>query len=134
LLFANGPDGLCLDSPQRLPALGPHLSSPRDFGNAFTREPCEYYVSPAYDTGGRVATRLSWTAVTPPKTQLKFELRWAGSEEALVAAPWSGIYEQSGAALTPPAESGQWLQYLATFVSPNGASSAQLEEVRIEFG
>ena len=72
--------------------------------------------------------------MTPPKTQLKFELRWAGSEEALAAAAWTGIYEQSGAAITPPAESGQWLQYRATFVSQNGASSAQLEELRIEFG
>ena len=134
VLFANGPDGLCLDSPQRLPALGPHLASPRDFGNAFTREPHEHYISPAYDTQGRQATRLSWTAVTPPKTQLKFELRWAGSEAALAAAPWSGMYEQSGAAITPPAESGQWLQYRASFVSLNGASSAQLEEVRIDFG
>ena len=81
-----------------------------------------------------MATRLSWTAVTPPKTQLKFELRWAASEEALAAAAWSGMYEQSGAAITPPAESGQWLQYRASFVSLNGASSAKLEEVRIEFG
>ncbi|MFM1550924.1 MAG: hypothetical protein ACKJSG_16075 [Lentisphaeria bacterium] len=40
----------------------------------------------------------------------------------------------SAAALTPQAESGQWLQSRAMFVSPNGASSAQLEEVRIEFG
>ncbi|HCN07475.1 MAG TPA: hypothetical protein DIT01_06045 [Lentisphaeria bacterium] len=56
------------------------------------------------------------------------------SFHTLAAAAWTGTYEQSGAAITPPAESGQWLQYRATFVSLNGASSAKLEEVRIEFG
>ena len=47
LLFWNGPDGLSFDRATRLPGLGPHLASPRDFGNAYTREPLENYISPA---------------------------------------------------------------------------------------
>lgn len=133
LLFANGPDGLDFENPQHLPALGPHLASPRDVGNGLTREPTEAYVSPAFDSEGRPATCLSWTAATPPKTSLTFELRWAASEDALTAAPWSAAIEQSGTAITSPDRGGQWLQYRATFVSLNSACSAKLEEVRVAF-
>ena len=140
LLFWNGPEGLSFDRVTRLPGLGPHLTSPRDFGNACTREPFEHYISPPYDTKGLRPLRLSWKAHTPGKTQVRFQLRWAESEEQLDSAPWQGpagegsFYEDSGGEIKGVALSARWLQYRATLVSFNGCQSPKLAEVRVDFG
>ena len=137
LLFWNGPEGLSFDRVTRIPGMGPHLTSPRDFGNAFTREPLENYVSPAYDTHGRAPVSLSWRGQAPDKTQLKFQLRRAATEAALTDTPWTGpagegsYYEESGSDVG--GSTGDWLQYRAVFVSLNGCRSPRLEEVRVEF-
>ena len=139
LLFWNGPEGLSFDRVTRLPAMGPHLASPRDFGNAYTREPLENYVSPAYHAHGREPVRLSWQAQTPPGTQVKFQLRQAHSEDQLGSARWAGpsgqgsFYERSGETIRMPVGAAKWLQYKATFVSLNGCQSPKLQEVRIDF-
>ena len=139
LLFWNGPDGISLDRVTRIPGLGPHLSSPRDFGNAFTREPLESYVSPAFDMRGRHPVRLGWQAETPGSTAVRLQLRWAPSEDQLGAAPWQGpagedsFYDRPGAALRGLQGKQGWLQYRATLVSPNGSRSARLHEVRVDF-
>ena len=139
LLFWNGPEGLSFDRVTRIPGMGPHLTSPRDFGNAFTREPLENYISPACDTQGRAAARLSWKGRTPENTQLKFQLRRADTETALASAPWTGpagegsFYEESGSEIVGAGDSGNWLQYKAVFVSLNGCRSPRLEEVRVDF-
>jgi hypothetical protein len=139
LLFWNGPQGLSLDRVARIPGLGPHLASPRDFGNAYTREPHERYVSPAYDTKGSIPVRLSWKADVPEKTQVKLQLRWAQNEDGLENAPWRGpagegsYYERSGERIGVVDAPGPWMQYRATLVSLNGCRSAKLEEVRIDF-
>lgn len=138
-LFWNGPEGLSLDKVTRLPGLGPHLASPRDFGNLYTREPVEYYVSPAYFAQGMVPTRLCWEAETPGKTRLKLQLRCAEREEDLELSPWRGpngegsFYEESGLDITGMGEGGQWIQYRAAFVSPDGCQSPRLSEVRVHF-
>lgn len=139
LLFWNGPEGISFDRVTRLPGMGPHLTSPRDFGNAHTREPLENYISPAYDARDRKPARLSWKGNVPEKTQLKFQLRWAQTEDKLADAPWAGptgendFYEKSGQQITKPHHCGTWLQYKATFVSLNGCRSAKLEEVAVDF-
>jgi len=139
LLFWNGPEGLSFDRVTRLPAMGPHLASPRDFGNAHTREPNENYISPPYDLDGRTPTRLSWTAHVPDKTQLRFQLRRAPTELALAEASWTGpdgpqsFYDEPGPILVDPPQPGRWLQYKATFVSLNGSRTPRLEEVRVSF-
>ena len=138
LLFRNGAEGLSLDNVTRLPGLGPHLTSPRDFGNIYTREPQETYLSPAYDMQGRMPTRLSWQADTPGNTQLKFQLRWAATQERLEAAAWCGpdgegsFYENSGEQTRGVDERARWLQFKAVFVSPNGCGSPRLGEVQID--
>jgi hypothetical protein len=139
LLFWNGPEGLSFDQVSRLPALGPHLSSPRDFGNAYSREPLENYISPAYNTEGRKPLRLSWTAKVPAKTQLKFQLRWAPNEQDLENAPWTGpdgkdsFYQEPGTSIAAVDHQARWLQYKAALVSLNGCLSPGLEEVRVDF-
>jgi hypothetical protein len=138
LLFWNGPQGLSLDKVARLPGLGPHLSSPRDFGNAYTREPQESYISPAYDTKGSRPVKLTWKANTPENTCIKFQLRWADSEEGLGIASWKGpkgvgtFYEKPGEEITGVERPCKWLQYKAVLVSLDGCRSPKLEDVRVD--
>ena len=139
LLFWNGPEGLSFDRVARIPAMGPHLTSSRDFGNAYTREPLENYISPAHALQGRRPLRVSWTGKVPENTQLKFQLRAATSEDALADAAWVGpdgigsFYRESGSAIAHLEAAAEWLQYRATLVHTNGCRSPQLEEVRIDF-
>ena len=97
LLFWNGPDGLSFDRVSRLPGLGPHLASSRDFGNAFTREPVESYISPPHRLGGQLPVQISWDADVPDKTALKFQLRSAETRarvgvRSVAWAGWRGIF------------------------------------------
>ena len=138
LLFRNGPDGLDLEHPARLPGMGPHLSTPRDFGNAFTREPCERYRSPACELAGRRPVRIDWCASTPPRTAVELQLRWAGSREELERAPWHGAAGAGSTFQAPGAVVGfrgaqRWLQYQATLNSLAGCSTPSLREVTVEF-
>ena len=140
LLFWNGPEGLRLNKVARLPGLGPHLTSPRDFGNAYTREPLESYISPAHDTGGLKPVRLTWKSDTPEKTRIKFQLRWADSKAGLGSATWKGpkgtgtFYEKPRQKITGVERPCKWVQYKAVLVSLNGCRSPKLEEVRLEMG
>ena len=138
LLFWNGPDGLDLDNPVKLPGLGPHLSCSRDFGNAFTREPIEHFASAPIELQGNRPTKLSWEGETPFNTEFQFELRWAQRKDDLESQNWSGPSEQepfylkSGSDITGVAPDAAWLQYRVGFVSPNGCGSPKLTEVRID--
>ena len=137
LIYWNGPDGLSPDRVTRLPGLGPHYLTTRDFGNAYTREPQESYISPPFEMQQQIPRRIHWEAETPDTTELKFQLRWADSAEELERAVWHGpegpetYYTTSGQELpgVPPA---RWLQYRAVFVSLYGIRSARLREVRID--
>lgn len=136
LLLWNGPEGLSLDRMTRLPGLGPHLSCPRDFGNVYTREPFEYFVSAPHNTTGARSTRFTWDADVPPKTALTFQLRWAATEAGLESAPWKGpagegsFYDQSGQTIHCD-NAAPWLQYRAVFYSADGTRTARLREVAI---
>ena len=138
LLFRNGPDGLDLDNPTHLPGMGPHLSTPRDFGNAFTREPCERYRSPPRKLAGRRPVRVDWRADTPPRTAVELQLRWAASRDKLAAAPWHGASGPGSTFRAPGAVVGfggeqRWLQYQATLTSLDGCSTPSLREVTVAF-
>ena len=137
-LLWNGPEGLSLDNVTRLPGLGPHLSCPRDFGNIYTREPLEYFISAPENLAGASPTRIVWDADVPAKSDLKFQLRWAATERALESATWLGpdgegsFYNRSGQAINLPAGAGPWLQYKAVFYSTDGGRTARLREVAID--
>ena len=137
LIYWNGPEGLSPNRVTRLPGLGPHYLSTRDFGNAYTREPLESYISPPFEMRRQTPSRIRWEAEVPETTELKFQLRWADNAEGLDHAPWHGPegpethYRNSGQKVSgvPPA---RWLQYRAIFVSLYGVRSARLREVRID--
>ena len=140
LLFWNGPEGLSVDRVTRLPGLGPHLSSPRDFGNALTREPQESYLSPPHEMGTDVPTRLSWEADVPGDAAVRFQLRWSPTCAGLDRAPWRGPsaqapwFEAPGQTIQDVDPAARWLQYKASLVSPNGCHQPSLQEVRVTFG
>lgn len=140
LLYWNGPEGLSADRVTRLPGLGPHLASPRDFGNAYTREPVEFFISAAKSIKGMAPSFIAWDADTPGNTSLMFQLRWARTEQELSFAPWCGpdgegsFFERTGQAIPVIASESNWIQYKAFFVSPNGCHSPKLREVRLGHG
>ena len=138
LIYWNGPAGMSPDRVTRLPGMGPHRMNARDPGNAYTREPHERYVSPAYHTEGLTPARLWWEAEVPETTALRFQLRVAGTEKELAGMPWLGpggeetFYDQSGAEVRSITPDARWLQYRASFTSLYGCRSPQLSEVRID--
>ena len=138
LIFWNGPDGLSWDRTTRLPAMGPHCLNVRDFGNAFTREPVDRYISPPIDLDGQTPAQLHWDADVPQTTQLRLQLRSAPSESQLEHAPWCGphgegtYYEISGQPVAALNNQSRFIQYRAEFVSLYGCASPKLREVRID--
>ena len=140
LIFWNGPEGLSNDRTTPLPGMGPHYLNTRPPGNAYTREPRERYTSAPYDTGGLRPVQIAWEAEVPETTALHFELRCAGSREALEQAAWSGpggegtLFESAGEAIPPLWSSTRFIQYRATFTTLYGCRSPRLGQVRIEFG
>ena len=137
LIFWNSPEGLSFDRTARIPGLGPHLASSRDFGNGKTREAVEHYISPAHTLSGRRPTGIDWRADVPDKARLTFELRWAESERGLEQASWHGpggrgtCYAAPGATIDIVPDSATYLQYRATFMSVNGCRFPRLHEVTV---
>ena len=137
LLFFNGPEGLSFDRTARIPGMGPHLASSRDFGNGRTREPVEHYVSPAFPLQGACPVSIDWQAEVPKNTGLTFQLRWAESQSRLDQAAWHGpggddtCYESPGTPIKGVPDSAAFGQYRAAFHSPNGCASPKLREVTV---
>ena len=138
LIYWNGPEGLSPERTTRLPGMGPHRMNARDPGNAYTREPYESYVSPPHDSEGLRPVRIWWEAEVPETTDLRFQLRFAGTEQGLASAPWLGpggegaFYETTGEEIPGTPHDGRWLQYRAVFTSLYGCRSPKLREVRID--
>ena len=139
VIFWNGPSGLSCDDLTKLPSMGPHWLTARDFGNTYTREPVERYVSEALEISGKVPARISWDADVAATTFLRFQLRFAEDRSALDHAAWRGpsssssYYERSGEPVAGIPAAARWFQYRAEFGSPYGCSSPRLRQVRIDF-
>ena len=112
----------------------------RDPGNIYTRELAEVYVSPAYrpQRDEERAARIQWKAETPLNTAVMFQIRTAGTREALEQSEWKGPagpgswFREPGR--VPVREmSGPWFQYRARLTTPNGGATPVLTEVAIEF-
>lgn len=136
-LYWNGPDGFSDDHKIRLPGLGPHGTTSRDRGNAYTRKAEESYVSAPIKLAGAKLDRLEWSGETPFDTALKFQLRWASTQEGLDEAVWSGpdggqgYYTSSGQPVTGAPADTVWVQFKAVFEAPYGCGSPLLDEVQL---
>ncbi len=137
-LYWGSEAGFSTDRRTFLPGLGPHhLTS--DAGHIYDRGNRYDYVSPPFNAGSKAHLEsISWEGDTPFETGLEFQVRSAGTSQALKSAPWRGpkgpasFYTESGASLAGAAE-GRWIQYKASLVSPGSASSPVLGSVSIRY-
>ena len=132
---ANGFD------PQRylpIPTVGAHYDMGVDLGRINDRAFAWDYISSPHDTQGAKWTRLSWDAVTPGKTAVRFQVRSAPTREALTRAVWQGpkgphsYFTASGSDLRAVPEES-WIQYKLVLDTFNGAASPVVSAVQIDF-
>ncbi|MBI4606497.1 MAG: VCBS repeat-containing protein [Planctomycetes bacterium] len=137
-LYWGGPEGFDSNRKLLIPGEGVHYDGGIDLGNIKDRGFQFDYISPPHHHGSRTARRIEWKAQTPHGSRVAMQVRTAPDEPSLERATWVGprgpgsVYESSGSRLATPAGHG-WIQYRAILVSPNGAVSPALEEVRIRF-
>ena len=138
-LYWGSDDGFSVDRRTLLPGLGPHYLT-SDNGHVYDRGDRYDYVSPSFDTGSKVRLEaISWEGDTPFETGLEFQVRSAGTREALESAPWGGpdgpqsFYTESGASLARREAEVRWIQYKASLISPGSASSPVLRSVSIQY-
>lgn len=136
-LYWGSPGGFLKQRKSLIPSKGTHWLSVADVGNVRDRSDDFDYVSRPYDAGeGARFTKLLWKAITPAKTQIKFQLRCAADRGALLKSPWIGpqgegtFYRQPGLILP---QIGRWIQYKAILSSPNGANSPVLDSVIVQY-
>jgi hypothetical protein len=97
----------------------------------------EYLSAPLECPAEKIPARLGWKAQTPHGTAVKFQIRTARAKPELAKAQWHGpqapdtYYERTDAGLSVPSDNG-WLQYRVLFTSPDGGSTAFLEEVHLD--
>jgi hypothetical protein len=137
-MFWGGKDGYSYARRQWIPTFGPHFSLMKDLGNIYHRRIEEEYLSAPLECPARkIPARLGWKAQTPHGTAVKFQIRTARAKPELAKAPWHGPqgpdthYERTDARLSVPSDHG-WLQYRVLFTSPDGGSTAFLEEVHLD--
>jgi len=83
---------------------------------------------------------LNWSAITPPGTELKFQLQSANTYEGLGDKTFTGpedssttFYTTSGQSICECHESDRWLQYKAFLSTTNLSTTPVLEEVSITY-
>ncbi len=128
------------DDVSLLPTRGPHTSIAPDLGNDYTRELAESYVSKAFARPQQRRFRtLSWQARTRPGCSIVFQVRTAGTEDALKAAPWAGPegpgshFTRSGQRLGMLPAEHPWIQYRAILRTQTGAATPILTRVEVAY-
>ncbi len=138
LLYWGGPEGFSTDQRLELEAIGPSGLNLRDFGNSYDRGLYEDYISSSYRvTRGQKPVQISWKADTPYGTSVGFQIRSANREGDLSESFWKGPtgndswYTESGSEVV--GINGEWIQYRARLMTPNGGATPYLTEVSITF-
>jgi hypothetical protein len=138
LLYWGGPEGYSAENRLELEAIGPSGMNLRDLGNSYDRELYEDYISSVYQIkSGLKPTKIEWEAETPFGTAVQFQIRIADKPEKLELSNWMGIdgkgswFTDSGSKIQNMA--GKYIQYKARLKTPNGAATASLKGVKINF-
>jgi hypothetical protein len=138
-IFWGGEEGFSPTRKDWIQTFGVHFGLRRDLGNLYDRQLEEEYRSrPMTCPDEGVPARLSWKALTPHGTSVKFQIRSAETSEKLPHAGWRGprgsdsYYQESGSKLNLGPDA-RWIQYRAVLVTPDGGSTPYLDEVRIDF-
>ena len=139
-VYWGSPDGYSPNVRTSLPATGPHFFSLVDIGNIHDRSDRYDYLSPPFDAGnGAVFQRISWVAETPFHTSLEFQIRTGATKRQLASAGWRGpegpqsFYRRSGAQIAAATHGHRWIQFKASLISPNLASTPVLHSTAIDF-
>lgn len=139
-LYWGSSTGYAADRKSLLYGLGPHLMNVADIGNIYDRSDRYDYISPPFGVGSEARLQsLRWKAETPFRSRVEFQLKRASSAETLRTTQWEGVggpgtvFQTSGASLEGLKGSGGWIQYKATFISPDSANSPILRSVSIEY-
>jgi len=138
LLYWGGPEGFSADQRLELEAIGPSGLNLRDFGNSYNRGLYEDYISSSFRVPrGQKPVQISWKADTPNGTSVRFQIRSANRESDLSESVWKGPtgndswYTKSESKVM--GINGEWLQYRARLMTPNGGATPYLTEVSITF-
>jgi hypothetical protein len=138
LLYWGGADGFQANNRLEIPSIGVHYDVGVDLGHIENRSFVHQYTSSPYAAGNHSPVRIQWTAETPHKSSIKFQLRGAPSKEALKGSPWLGPGGPDTYYIKPDSpvkniSGAKWLQYRVFFDTDNGAYSPILDEVVITF-
>ncbi len=138
-IYWGGPEGFSSRRRHHIPTVGVHLDAMVDAGNVYNRRyQWDYTSTPVQAPAGARFAALHWKAQTRHGTEVKFQVRSAGSQKDLLNAPWRGpsgedsFYEKSGSTLSDLPGDPRWLQYRAVLTSPDGGNSALLTEIAIQ--
>jgi len=137
-IYWGGSQGYSIDRRTQLPTTATHMSTILEPGNVYTRRLEEEYISPPISKPPSKQVILHWEATTPLDTGVQFQMRAAGTQEALAATEWRGpsgpksYFTSSGASLPIEPESTGWIQYRAVLTTPDGGNSPVLRGVSLE--
>jgi hypothetical protein len=82
-------------------------------------------------------SQISWVAELPHGTAVQFQVRTADSIEELDRTQWQGPkgpntwFKKSGSKIK--SLNGEWIQYRARLITPNGGGTPYLTSVSIHF-
>ena len=136
-LYWGGQQGYSPAGRLLVPSVGTHWMWLVDDGHVATRADSYDYISAPFDAGSGAHFRsLSWLAVTPHRSSVKFQVRFASTREGLERSPWTGpsgpdsYYTRSG---SPLPQGDRWVQYRATLVAPNGTGVPVLDSITLNY-
>jgi hypothetical protein len=138
-LYWGSEQGLDPEDFSPIPTVGGHMGTLRDPGNIYDRTERYEYRSSAWDAGAPIAdAALFWTAETPERTALRFQVRSASSEAGLEEATWLGPdgseatwFECSGALIARAHRGDRWLQYRTEFRRDQPINGPTLQSVTL---
>lgn len=137
-LYWGSPNGFSKENRIELPAQGPFGLNLRDPGNSYDRGFYEDYFSSLYQINkNEIPLAINWKAETPFGTEVHFQIRTSDKIVELDNAEWLGPegknswFKKSGSELKNV--SGNYIQYRARLITPNGAATPYLTSVEISF-
>jgi hypothetical protein len=138
LLYWGSPEGYSKENRWEVMATGPSGLNPRDAGNSYDRGLYEDYISSVYEVKtNEVPSAINWEAETPFGTDVQFQIRVFNKIEEIESTSWIGAngedswFHKSGSALENI--EGNFIQYRARLITPNGAGTPYLTSVSISF-
>lgn len=139
-IYWGSPTGFSVAKRTELPTVGPHNMFSVDIGNLYSRKLEEEYESAPYQADADLRLdRLEWEAETPFGTDVRFQVRSAGSKEALAKSQWrgpdgaGGYWGKPGERLRGQPQAGPWFQYRAFLTTPDGGNTPRLSKISVIF-